>query len=309
MAKRKPRPQSAPKRRPKPRTLAAPAVALTEHQQQTTRIAPGGLALTAEDVERLIAKAQYQQHPYGKVWQRFDLDTFNELAGNIRLRGLDQDILLYQDKILEGWHRYLGCLATERTVTFIKFEGTDLEAAERVHASGVRRQSTPEQRYASFVLLCEECPEFKQKYELLREKGAEQQETGKPLSTDGQRVDVIGSKAKAAGVSRSTAAKVEKVKKHKPEAVAEIAAARTSANKVLKGIKKTKQSATCDGTKADTPDSGNSGKGERPKITDILEIVQRGLRNADEAERIAVKRNSVFFVVAGHRVQVTCKIL
>jgi hypothetical protein len=301
------------KRKPKLRPLAAPAVALTDQgqpQQQTTIVVPGGLALTAEDVERLIAEAQYQQHPYGKVWQRFDLDTFNELAGNIRLRGLDQDILLYQDKILEGWHRYLGCLATERTATFIKFEGTDLEAAERVHASGVRRQSTPEQRYASFVLLCEECPEFKQKYEQLQEKGAEQQETGKPLSTDGLRVDVIGSKAKAAGVSRSTAAKVESVKKHKPEAVAEIAGGKTSANKVLRGIKKTKQSTTSKGTKVESTNSTSDTPSKtKPKIADILEIVQRGLVNANEAEKVAVKKSAVFFEVNGYRVQVTCKIL
>jgi hypothetical protein len=194
---------------------------------------PGRFPISPEAVESMIAEAEYQQHPYGKVWQRFDLDALAELAGNINRRGLDQEILLYQGMILEGWHRYLACLATKTTPKFAEFQGSDLEAAERVHASGIRRQSTPEQRYASFVLLCEACPAFKEKYEQLKEQGIQQQQAGKPLSTDGQRVDVVGAKAAAAGVSRSTAAKVEKVKKEEPGAVADIAAGKTSANKVL----------------------------------------------------------------------------
>ncbi len=200
----------------------------------TTGVPTTGLAITTETLDRLIAEAQYQQHPYGKVWHKFDLDTFSELVGNIDRRGLDQEILLYQEMILEGWHRYLACLHTKTQPKFVPFKGTELEAAERVHASGVRRQSTAEQRYASFDLLCQACPAFREKYEQLKQKGIEQQQAGTPLSTDGQRVDVVKAKAAAAGVSRATAAKVEKVKKENPEAVADIAAGKISANKVLK---------------------------------------------------------------------------
>lgn len=195
------------------------------------------VAVTAETLERLIAEAQYQQHPYGKVWQRFDLDTFSELVGDIDRRGLDQCILLYQGMILEGWHRYLACLFTKTQPKLIEFQGTELEAAERVHASGIRRQSNADQRYAAFLLLGDACREFKDKYEQLKQKGIHQQTDGTPLSTDGQRVDVVGAKAAAARVGRSTAAKVEKVKKTNPEAVSEIAAGKTTANKELKKIK------------------------------------------------------------------------
>ncbi len=207
-------------------------------QQNNVRLLEGNNTFTKEAIDRLIAEAPYKQHPYGKVWQPFDLDALAELAGNIDRRGLDQEILLYHGMILEGWHRYLACLATKTTPKFAEFQGSDLEAAERVHASGIRRQSTPEQRYASFLQLCEACPAFKAKYEALKEKGTKQQQAGKPLSTDGQRVDVLGAKAAAAGVSRATAAKIEKVKKHNPEAVADIAEGKTSANKVLNKTKK-----------------------------------------------------------------------
>ena len=157
---------------------------------------PGRLPITPEAVESLIAETEFQQHPYGKVWQGFDLDTLAELAGNIDRRGLDQEILLHQGMVLEGWHRYLACLVTKTTPKFAEFQGTDLEAAERVHASGIRRQSTPEQRDALFDLLCEACPAVQAKYEQLKEKGIQQQQAGQPLSTDGQRVDVARSESR-----------------------------------------------------------------------------------------------------------------
>jgi hypothetical protein len=220
-----------------------------------------GMTITAEAIERLIEAAQYKQHPYGRVWQRYDLDNFQELVGNINHRGLDQEMLLYQGMILEGWHRYLACLATKTPPKFKEFKGTDLEAAELVHASGIRRQSRPDQRYASFLLLCDACPDFKAKCEALKQKGVEQQEAGTPLSMGGQRVDVVGAKAAAAGVGRSTAAKVDAVRKHNPEAVAEIAAGKTSANKELKKNKKGKG---LDGPKGKKPDF---------KVGDVVYIV------------------------------------
>jgi hypothetical protein len=71
-------------------------------------------------------------------------------------------------------------------------------------------------------------------------KGQQQQQAGTPLATGSQRVDVLGAKAKAAGVSKATAKKVERVKKEKPEALADIAAGKTTANKVIKTLPKNK---------------------------------------------------------------------
>jgi hypothetical protein len=221
----------------------------TANDPSLGQFAGAGMTITAETIDRLIEEAQYKQHPYGRTWQRFDLDLFKELVGNVERRGLDQEILLYRGMILEGWHRYLACLATGTQPKFIEFQGTDLEAAEWVHASGIRRHSSPEQRYASFLLLCDACPEFNAKCEALKEKGVQQKEAGEPLSIGGQRVDVVATKAAAAGVGRSTAAKVEKVKKEKPEVVAEIAAGDTTANKELKKIKQQVR----DGPKGEKP--------------------------------------------------------
>jgi hypothetical protein len=276
------------------------AVSESKPQKTAPSIQVAGLTYSKESIQRLIEQAPYPQHPLGKVWQRFDENTFAELANNVVRRGLDAKILRYKNMVLEGWHRYLACLATGKTPTFEEFSGTDLEAAERVHASGIRRQSSADQRYAAFLLLGELCPEFKEKYEALKQKGAQQQEAGTPLSTDGQRVDVLGDKAAAAGVGRSTAAKVEKVRTEKPEAVAEIAAGKTSANKVLKDIKQN--------TSNDKPKDAPTTR-ERPKIADLVGIVHRSLAAVQEAEEISLRGNAVFFKVNGWKVKVTCKIV
>lgn len=218
---------------------------------------PNG-SITSETIDKLISEAEINQHPYGKAWPRFDCDTFADLCTNIQSRGMDQDILLHRDMILEGWHRYLACLHTNTTPRFVVFEGTDLQAAERVRASGVRRQSSADQRYAAFLMLGNACPEFRAKYEKLSKQGIEQKNAGTPLSTDGHRVDVLGTKAVAAGVSRATAAKLEKVNLTNPNAISEIASGNTSANKELKELKAKEK--TTPGTK-----TADVGKVKTPK--------------------------------------------
>lgn len=197
---------------------------------------PTNLPRLTVNIEALITNAEYKQHPYGKTHERLDEAIFGELCADVDRRGLDRPITLYQGMVLDGWHRYLACLATKTTPKLNTFSGTDVQAAELVHASEVRRHATPEQRNASFTLLCDACPAFKAKFEDLAAKGQEQKKAGKPLATDSQRVDVVKTKAEAVGVSKATAKKVERVKKTNPKAVAEIAAGKTTANKEAKKL-------------------------------------------------------------------------
>jgi len=196
-----------------------------------------GFDLTAEAFEKLKTEATLQQHPYGKVWSPYDLTGFQEIAENIRQRGLDQEIVLYQGKVLEGWHRYLACLLNGIAPRFVEFKGADLEAAERVHASELRRHSTPDQRIAALNLLCQSCPELQQKINRLAEEGKKRKESGEALSTDAQRVDVLQEKADMAKVSRSTAVKSERLQKLNPKALHDVAAGKTTTNVELKKIK------------------------------------------------------------------------
>jgi hypothetical protein len=117
-------------------------------------------------------------------------------------------------------------------------------------------------------LLGEACPAFKAKYEALEQQGAEQQEAGTPLSTGGQRVDVLGAKAAAVGVGRSTAANVEAAKKRNPEAVARIAKGDTTANQELGKTKgKARPAAKPPGTSESRRTDKNEGqRTKEPKV-------------------------------------------
>jgi hypothetical protein len=273
----------------------------------------------ARTLKELTEKAAYKQHPYGKSRQPFDEETFADLVCNVDRRGLDKEITRYQEMVLEGWHRYLACLATNTKPRFVEFGGTDLEAAELVHASEIRRHSRPDQRYAAFDQLCDACPAFKAKYEQLKARGEQQQKEGKPLGTGARRVDVVGAKAEAAGVSKTTAKKVERVKKANPGAVADIAVGKTTANKEVAKLQNKAREAS---TLAQAPFNGaaepaakdvsarhKKAKGERPKIADLVGIVHRGLAEAKEAEGLALRGDAVFFRVNGYRVKVTCQIV
>jgi hypothetical protein len=252
-------------------------------------------------LEDLVAKPKkYEQHPFGKCWQPFDEAAFEELVADVDRRGLDKEIVLYQGMVLDGWHRYLACLAAKVEPKFVEFEGTELEAAELVHASGIRRHVSADQRYASFVMLCEACPAFKEKYEQLKAQGEQQRKAGTPLVTGSQRVDVVKAKADAAGVSKATAKKVEMVKRENPGAVADIAAGRTTANKELKKLKKTTKQSTS---------KGASAKDERPTISEAIEVLSRGLSKVEEADKISTKKNVLYFELNGHRIKVNCKIM
>jgi hypothetical protein len=99
----------------------------------------------------------------------------------------------------------------------------------------------------------------------MRQQGAHQQEAGTPLSTDGQRVDVLGAKAATARVSRSTAAKVEAAKKRSAGAVARIAQGLSTANQEL--------------GKSSRPDKGADKNVEErtkePEVGDLIYTVDR----------------------------------
>jgi hypothetical protein len=90
-------------------------------------------------LEDLIAKAKYKQHPYGQSWQPFDAATFKELVADVDRRGLDKEIVLYQDMVLDGWHRYL-----ERRHTVIRDRvWGSLWATTRASTSGETPDRSP----------------------------------------------------------------------------------------------------------------------------------------------------------------------
>ena len=207
--------------------------------------------------------ATLQRHPLCQIWPEYD---YTEMASDIAERGQDEPILRFDGLILDGWHRYLSDLKAGIVPVFVEFEGTRLQAAERVHAANnIRRHMTPEQRYACFLKLCRQVPEFAAKYEALKAEAASRIAAGQPLATGSQRVNVVAAKAADAGVSPATAKKVERAAKKNPEALDRMAKGETTANKVLgkakgKGRAAAKPPGASKGGRADKREDGNGGQ-------------------------------------------------
>jgi hypothetical protein len=172
-----------------------------------------------------------KRHPLCAIWPEYDI---TDMASDVAERGQDEPIWLYERMVLDGWHRYRSALKAGKIPTFKEFEGTLVEAAEKVHAANnVRRHMTPEQRYACFLKLCQQVPEFAAKYEALKADAKSRIAAGQPLATGSQRLNVMAAKAADAGVSPATAKKVERAVKNDPDSLDRLAKGTSTANKEL----------------------------------------------------------------------------
>src|SRR5260370_7409225 len=69
--------------------------------------------------------ATYEQHLLGRRLPPMGQDDFQRFAAGIAARGLDEEIVLYQGKILDGWSRYRACPAVRVEPRFREFAGDD----------------------------------------------------------------------------------------------------------------------------------------------------------------------------------------
>ena len=86
-----------------------------------------------------------EAHPLSKAWPDLPADEFEELVEDIRVNGVRKPIILYEDMILDGRHRYEASLKAGRDCPVEKYEGTDpvgvvkSENAHRRHISKLDR--------------------------------------------------------------------------------------------------------------------------------------------------------------------------
>lgn len=80
-------------------------------------------------------------------------DEYAELLDNVRQHGYDQSqpVIVYQDEVLDGWHRYTAAEELNLDHTERPFEGTDLDAINFVLRTMTRRNLTSQQRAAIAV--------------------------------------------------------------------------------------------------------------------------------------------------------------
>jgi ParB/Sulfiredoxin domain len=65
------------------------------------------------------------QHPISAVFPAMSDEDFAALVTDIKTHGQRLPIMVYDDQVLDGWHRYRACLELGITPTFEEFTGRD----------------------------------------------------------------------------------------------------------------------------------------------------------------------------------------
>jgi len=87
----------------------------------------------------------YVQHPLGQIMPRMEAEQYHTFTADIKKNGLQNPIVLYEGKILDGWNRYSVCISQSIEPCFTKYEG-DCPATFVMSSNMERRHLTPGQK-------------------------------------------------------------------------------------------------------------------------------------------------------------------
>ncbi len=93
----------------------------------------------------------YERHPLSELWGDMGEDEFQELVESIDVNGQLLTIILHEEMVLEGWHRYRACLRLGRKPVFQQFPEHRDPVAYVIAMNATRRHLTASQRAACVV--------------------------------------------------------------------------------------------------------------------------------------------------------------
>ena len=85
-------------------------------------------------------------HPACKLFPQLPKDELKALAADIKANGLQNSIVLYEGKILDGRNRWLACKIAKVKPTFVQWNGSGSPLAWVLSENLVRRHLTSSQR-------------------------------------------------------------------------------------------------------------------------------------------------------------------
>jgi hypothetical protein len=91
-----------------------------------------------------------KQHPLSAAFPSMSGDDFSALVDDIKANGQREPVMVYEDMVLDGWHRYRACLQLGIKAQQFTFGGIDpvgFVLSHNLH----RRHLTPSQRAAAVV--------------------------------------------------------------------------------------------------------------------------------------------------------------
>jgi ParB-like chromosome segregation protein Spo0J len=99
-------------------------------------------------------------HSFASAFPLLNGDEFKEFAADIKAHGLDEEIVLYQGKILDGRNRYRACLNAKVEPKFKQFEGDDAAArAFVISANAYRRHLKAKDKRVAIAAALKASPE------------------------------------------------------------------------------------------------------------------------------------------------------
>lgn len=90
--------------------------------------------------------AKFKRHALSAEFGDMPEAQFIELRRSIERDGLQHPILIWQDQVIDGWHRYQACLKAKVEPTFESFKGDEQDAVTRVLIENLHRRNLTEGR-------------------------------------------------------------------------------------------------------------------------------------------------------------------
>jgi N6-adenosine-specific RNA methylase IME4 len=189
----------------------------------------------------------YEPHEYANLFPRLTEGELAELCASVKEHGLLTSIVLYQDRILDGRHRYEACQREGIEPRFEQFRGSDEEALAFVIAmNATRRHLTASQRAAIAVRLL---PIYEaQAKERQRAAGGDRKsDEAKSLfpnlgkAIDPEPVHADRAAAAAMGVGHGYVSEAKRLQERAPELLQRVEAGELSLQEAKREVKKAEQ--------------------------------------------------------------------
>src|SRR4051794_37011400 len=100
-----------------------------------------------------------EQHPISRLFPAMTLEEYQFAKDDIRRQGQKEPILLYEGKVLDGWHRYRICVELGIEPLCKALSKKTQPLSEIISRNLARRQLSPAQRYGILLRIAEEYPE------------------------------------------------------------------------------------------------------------------------------------------------------
>ena len=90
-----------------------------------------------------IARSGFERHPLSEAWGSMAEDQLLELAEDIKYNGQKDDVMMFEGKVLDGWHRCQGCQIAGIDVRAANYQGSNPVAYVISKNAHRRNQSVP----------------------------------------------------------------------------------------------------------------------------------------------------------------------